>query len=63
MPKPLLTLDALNLLKTGSVPSGKYPTNNNLNLPAIANFEKEVSKYAFLYADRGEYSKKKFKKI
>ena len=63
MPKPLLTLDALNLLKTGSVPSGKYPTNNNLNLPAIANFENEVSKYSFLYADRGEYSKRKFKKI
>jgi len=58
MPNPLLTLDALSLLKTGSVPSGKYPTNNDLNLPAVANFETEVSKFSYLYAKGGEYAKK-----
>ena len=58
MPNPLLTLDALNLLKTGSIPSGKYPTNNDLHLPALANFETEVSKFSYLYAEGGEYAKK-----
>ena len=58
MPNPLLTKDALILLKTGSIPSGKYQTNNDINLPAVSNFEKEVSKFSYLYAAGGEYSKK-----
>ncbi len=56
-PKPLITQDQLKLLKYSNIPSGKYKTNYDLNIPSVANFENEVNKYAYMWKDGGQFSK------
>ncbi len=59
LPKPLLTVDQLNLLKYDNIVSGKYKTNFDIGLPAKKIFGEEVKKYSYMWTDGGEYSRKK----
>ena len=60
-PKPLLTLDQLCLLKYQNLPSGKYKTNFDFNLPSTSNFEEEVNKYCHMWKQEGQFSQSKYK--
>ena len=55
-PKPLLTQDQLNLLKYDNIPSGKYKTNFDINIPSKRIFLKEVEKYCYMWRDGGQFS-------
>ena len=59
LPNPLITLDQLRLLKYNNVASGKYKTNFDIGIPTVCKFDEEVEKYAFMWKERGEFSKKK----
>tara|TARA_B100000965_G_scaffold134921_1_gene112314 strand:- start:1792 stop:2748 length:957 start_codon:yes stop_codon:yes gene_type:complete len=59
-PKPLLTNDQLRLLKYDNVPSGKYKTNFDINVPSTRKFNLEVSKYCYMWKESGQFSKKKY---
>ena len=59
-PKPLLTIDQLNLLKYDNVSSGKYETNFDINIPSVHKFNLEVAKYCYMWKESGQFSKKKF---
>ena len=61
MPKPLLTMDQLKLLKYDNVASKKYKTNFDLNMKANKNFDEEINRYSFNWTSGGQFSKKKFK--
>ena len=58
LPNPLLTLDQLRLLKYNNVASGKYKTNVDIGIPSICKFDEEVEKYAFMWKERGQFSRK-----
>ncbi len=58
--KPLLTLDQLNLLKYDNVTSGKYKSNFDIGIPSTHLFDLEVEKYAFMWKESGQFSKKKY---
>ena len=57
LPKPLLTVDQLKLLKYDNVVSGKYKTNFDIGVPAKKIFSEEVKKYSYMWTEGGEYSK------
>ena len=59
-PKPLLTLDQLNLLKYDNVVSGKYKNNFDIGIPSVHMFDIEVEKYAFMWKDAGQFSSKRY---
>ena len=59
MPKPLITVDQINLLKYDNIPSGKYKTNFDLDLKANKIFEEEVLKYSYNWRSGGQFSKGK----
>ena len=59
LPKPLLTTDQLTLLKYANVASGKYKTNFDIGFPSVHKFDLEVKKYAFMWKESGQFSKKK----
>jgi NADH dehydrogenase len=59
LPKPLLTTDQLTLLKYDNVASGKYKTNFDIGFPSVHKFDLEVKKYAFMWKESGQFSKKK----
>ena len=59
MPKPLITLDQLKLLKYDNVVSKKYKTNFDLEMKANKKFEEEISRYSFNWTSGGQFSKKK----
>ena len=58
LPNPLLTLDQLRLLKYNNVASGKYKTNFDIGIPTVCKFDEEVEKYAFMWKERGQFSRK-----
>jgi len=58
LPNPLLTLDQLRLLKYNNVASGKYKTNFDIGIPSVCKFDEEVEKYAFMWKERGQFSRK-----
>tara|TARA_B100000686_G_scaffold273817_1_gene291597 strand:- start:432 stop:1397 length:966 start_codon:yes stop_codon:yes gene_type:complete len=60
-PKPLITRDQLKLLKYDNIPSGKYKTNFDLNIPSYANFDLEVQKYSQMWREAGQFSQVKNK--
>ena len=60
-PKPLLTQDQLRLLKYDNIPSGKYKTNFEINLPSKRLFSNEVEKYCYMWRDGGQFSKDNYK--
>ena len=59
LPNPLLTLDQLKLLRYNNVASGKYKTNFDIGIPSIRRFDVEVEKYAFMWKENGQFSRKK----
>ena len=60
LPKPLLTVDQLKLLKYDNIPSGKYKTNSEIGIPSKLFFRNEVKKYSFMWRDGGEFSTEKY---
>ena len=60
LPKPLLTTDQLTLLKYDNVASGKYKTNFDIGIPSVRRFDTEVEKYAFMWKESGQFSRKKY---
>ncbi len=63
MPKPLMTLDQLKLLKYDNIISKNYKTNFDLKMEANKKFEEEISKYSFNWTSGGQFSKKKNDKL
>ena len=59
MPKPLLTMDQLKLLKYDNVVSNKYKTNFDLKMEANKYFDDEINRYSFNWTSGGQFSKKK----
>ena len=57
LPKPLITMDQLKLLKYDNIPSGINKTNFDIKIPSYANFDNEVNKYAHMWRDGGQFSK------
>ena len=60
MPRPLLTLDQLRLLKYDNIPSGKYKTNFQIGVPSVRNFDDEIKKYSFMWREGGQFSTEKY---
>ena len=58
MPKPLLTVDQLKLLKYDNIISNKYKTNFDLKMDANKKFEEEINQYSFNWTSGGQFSKK-----
>ena len=58
MPKPLLTIDQLNLLKYDNIASKKYKTNFEINMKANKKFDEEINRYSFNWTTGGQFSKK-----
>ena len=63
MPKPLMTLDQLKLLKYNNIKSKNYKTNFDLKMEANKKFDDEISKYSFNWTSGGQFSKKKNNKL
>ena len=63
MPKPLLTMDHLRLLKYDNIVSKKYKTNFDIKLDANKKFNDEINRYSFNWTTGGQYSKKKVNKV
>tara|TARA_S200000501_G_C20809928_1_gene737894 strand:+ start:185 stop:1147 length:963 start_codon:yes stop_codon:yes gene_type:complete len=63
LPKPLLTLDQLRLLKYDNIPTGIYKTNFDFGLKANKQFEKEIEKYSYNWRTGGQFTRNKNQKI
>tara|TARA_Y100000741_G_C18119025_1_gene504209 strand:- start:386 stop:823 length:438 start_codon:yes stop_codon:yes gene_type:complete len=63
MPKPLITVDQINLLKYDNIPSGLYKTNFELDIKAKKFFDEELKKYSFNWRAGGQYSKDKTSRL
>ena len=59
LPNQLLTLDQLKLLRYNNVASSKYKTNFDIGIPSARRFDVEVEKYAFMWKESGQFSRKK----
>ena len=59
MPKPLLTMDQLKLLKYDNITSKKYKTNFDFKIESIKKFDDEINRYSFNWTTGGQFSKKK----
>ena len=62
MPKPLLTVDQLTLLKYDNVISKEYKNNFDLKLDANKKFDDEINRYSFNWTTGGQFSKKRLDK-
>jgi uncharacterized protein YbjT (DUF2867 family) len=60
LPKPLLTVDQLKLLKYDNILSKKYQTNSDIGIPSLRIFEQEVEKYCYMWREGGQFSTKKY---
>ncbi len=60
MPKPILTIDQLKLLKYDNIASGKYKTNSEIGIPSRRYFNDEVKKYCYMWRDGGQFSTEKY---
>ncbi len=58
MPKPLLTIDQLNLLKYDNIVSGKYKTNFDYGMNSVKRFEDEIKLYSYNWTKGGQFTKK-----
>jgi len=63
MPKPLLTIDQLRLLKYDNIVSNKYKTNFDFKMYANKKFEEEINRYSYNWTSGGQFSKKRIDKI
>ena len=59
MPKPLLTMDQLRLLKYNNIQSADGVTNFKIGCPSKISFKEGVQKYAYNWMESGQYSLKK----
>ena len=62
MPKPLLTIDQLKLLKYDNIVSKEYKTNFDFKMNADRKFEDEINRYSFNWTTGGQFSKKRISK-
>ena len=62
MPKPLLTMDQLKLLKYDNVVSNLYKTNFDFKIEANKKFDEEINIYSYNWSIGGQFSKKNKKK-
>ncbi len=60
MPKPLLTIDQLKLLKYDNILSGKYKSNSDIGVPGLRYFDDEVKKYCYMWREGGQFSTEKY---
>tara|TARA_B100000787_G_scaffold952_1_gene710 strand:- start:294 stop:1262 length:969 start_codon:yes stop_codon:yes gene_type:complete len=60
LPKPLLTVDQLILLKYDNIVSNKYQTNSDIGVPSTRLFDHEVEKYCYMWREGGQFSTKKY---
>ena len=60
LPKPVLTMDQLRLLKYDNISSGKYKTNSDIGMPSKRYFNDEVKKYCYMWKDGGQFSTEKY---
>jgi len=60
LPRPLLTVDQLKLLKYDNISSKKYQTNSDIGIPSTRVFEQEVEKYCYMWREGGQFSTKKY---
>jgi NADH dehydrogenase len=63
MPKPLLTLDQLRLLRYDNIVSKKYKTNFDLKMYANKKFDEEINRYSYNWTIGGQFSKKRIDKV
>ena len=63
MPKPLLTMDQLRLLKYDNIVSKKYKTNFDIKIEANKKFDDEINRYSFNWTSGGQFSKTKIDKL
>ena len=63
MPKPLLTIDQLKLLKYDNLVSKEYKTNFDFKMNADRKFEDEINRYSFNWTTGGQFSKKRISKV
>ncbi len=63
MPKPLLTIDQLRLLKYDNIVSNNYKTNFDLEINAHKKFEEEINRYSFNWRSGGQFSKNNIDKL
>ena len=63
LPKPLLTIDQLKLLKYDNILSKKYQSNSDIGIPSKRAFEAEVEKYSYMWREGGKFSTEKYKSI
>ena len=60
LPKPLLTLDQLKLLKYDNILSKDYQSNFQIGAPSTRFFDQEVEKYCYMWREGGQFSTKKY---
>ena len=63
MPKPLLTMDQLKLLKYDNIISKEYKNNFDFKMNADRKFEDEINRYSFNWTTGGQFSKKRISKV
>ena len=60
LPKPIITMDQLRLLKYDNIPSGRYKTNTEIGIPSKRHFNDEVKKYCYMWREGGQFSTEKY---
>ena len=60
LPKPLITVDQLRLLKYDNILSGKYKSNFDIGIPSKRYFNDEVKKYSYMWREGGQFSTEKY---
>ena len=58
LPKPLITIDQLRLLKYDNIISKEYKSNLDIGFKTKLRLEDEIKKYSYMWKEGGEYSKK-----
>ena len=56
MPKPILTIDQLKLLKYDNIKTGNYKTNFDLGFKTNRIFETEIKKYSFNWKNGEQFA-------
>ena len=62
LPKPIITLDQLRLLKYDNIKSEKGITNYDIGCPSKVKFEEGILKYSYNWREGGQFSVKNLKK-
>ena len=60
MPKPLITIDQLRLLKYNNISTGKYKTNSDIGVISKRHFKDEVKKYSYMWREGGQFSTERY---